>query len=148
VEPVKENLVPDAKQEPDPLRPSGPAEERILDAIDTGDDEWALLGDKPPVMNPPSTPAPNVDDTLSSRAVTVASYFNRLGCCTNAKQYILPYLPPPGAPPPRFTLGRMQEVAQRLFLAIEPTYRPFLLHLFKLATWRDWNTSLFWCSVS
>lgn len=63
------------------------------------------------------------------------------------QQYVMPLLPP--APPvaPSFSLGRLKMAIERLYLAVEPAYLPFLIRIHRLATWQDWNTSCIWCSV-
>lgn len=63
------------------------------------------------------------------------------------KQYLLPVLPPARLEPPIFTLGRLRLTAQRLYLAIQPAYGPFFIHLAKLATWKDKKTSFIYCTV-
>jgi GRAM domain-containing protein 4 len=45
-------------------------------------------------------------------------------------------------------LSRFKLALQRFYLALEPTYRPFLVNMYNLATWKDWNQSCLWCIAS
>ncbi|KAG5647976.1 hypothetical protein DXG03_007010 [Asterophora parasitica] len=62
--------------------------------------------------------------------------------------YLVPRLPPPRLPPAPFTIGRLRLATQRLYLAIEPVYIPFLSRMINLATWKDRTISCFYCLVS
>lgn len=59
---------------------------------------------------------------------------------------LVPHLLPPQPLPPAFTIGRLRQSAQRLYLAIEPTYGPFFKASFALASWQDPKRSLIYCS--
>ncbi|KIY71653.1 hypothetical protein CYLTODRAFT_418715 [Cylindrobasidium torrendii FP15055 ss-10] len=64
-----------------------------------------------------------------------------------AEQYVLPYLPPPAAPPAPFSFGRLRITIQRLYLFIEPFYIATALKLLKLATWEDPSRSMVYCGL-
>ncbi|KAF5385197.1 hypothetical protein D9615_001514 [Tricholomella constricta] len=61
--------------------------------------------------------------------------------------YLVPILPPPRLPPPPFTIGRLRLATQRLYLAVEPAYIPFLFNMLNLATWKDRKISLLYCVI-
>jgi hypothetical protein len=60
---------------------------------------------------------------------------------------LLPWLPSSVQPNQEFSYGRFKIALQRLFLALEPIYRPWLIGLWRLSTWKDWNRSAFMCSL-
>ena len=57
-------------------------------------------------------------------------------------------LPPPRPPPPDFSLSRVKQSSQRLYVALEPYFTSGALPLLKLATWKNPTTSFAYCSVS
>ncbi|KAI6007424.1 hypothetical protein EDD15DRAFT_2153445 [Pisolithus albus] len=63
-----------------------------------------------------------------------------------ANDLLLPHLPPEGSTPPPFTIKRFRLTIQRLYLAIVPTYQPFLLDLTTLALWEDRQRSFLYCA--
>ncbi len=80
---------------------------------------------------------------MLSASYEMSSYSN--GCAY--QELIVPLLPPPRAPPPDFSLGRLNQTASRLFVAVEPFYSQIAVPLLKLATWRDTKTSFGYCAV-
>ncbi|KAN0100607.1 hypothetical protein V8E55_000591 [Tylopilus felleus] len=62
-----------------------------------------------------------------------------------AYNYFLPYLPPAAGVSPTFTLNRLSLTLQRLYLALFPPYKAFLLDLARLALWKDYQRSLRHC---
>ncbi|KAF8560346.1 hypothetical protein OG21DRAFT_58202 [Imleria badia] len=62
-----------------------------------------------------------------------------------AYNYILPRLPPAAGVTPAFTLKRLSLTIQRLYLALFPPYKTFLLDLAQLALWKDYQHSLRHC---
>ena len=64
------------------------------------------------------------------------------------QDFFLPLLPPPRPPPPEFSIGRLKQTAQRLYVALEPVYSQIGLPLLKLATWQDPKRSFAYCAVS
>ncbi|KAI0363910.1 hypothetical protein BV20DRAFT_65419 [Pilatotrama ljubarskyi] len=64
-----------------------------------------------------------------------------------AIDYFLPLLPPPRPPPPAFSLGRLKDTAQRLYVALEPLYSLFVIPLLRLATWQDPRRSFVYCAL-
>ncbi|KAI0961588.1 hypothetical protein AcW1_000635 [Taiwanofungus camphoratus] len=94
-----------------------------------GSDDWEAVQE--PVTSP-HLPRPHQDRCLSDKI---------------ALDYVVPLLPPAPPPPPAFTLQRLKVTAQRIYLAIEPTYRPFFLRLARLATWQETNRSLVYCFI-
>ncbi len=65
-----------------------------------------------------------------------------------SQDLLLPLLPAPRPPPPDFTIGRLKQTAQRLYVAIEPFYKRCIKPLLKLATWKDPRRSFVYCAVS
>ncbi|TFK41171.1 hypothetical protein BDQ12DRAFT_679017 [Crucibulum laeve] len=63
-----------------------------------------------------------------------------------AFRYVMPNLPSPRPRPP-FTIGRLRLTTQRLYLAAEPVYLHFFDRMAKLATWKDRNKSLMYCTL-
>ena len=70
----------------------------------------------------------------------------RVAVFTKNMQHIRSWLPDGPLPPP-FSLKRMPHTAQRLYLALEPTYLHIASRLWHLAAWKDYSTSLFCCIV-
>lgn len=64
------------------------------------------------------------------------------------QDYFLPLLPPPRPPPPEFSLGRLRQTAQRLYVSVEPLYSLFAVPLLRLATWQNPRKSFIYCAVS
>ncbi|RPD62914.1 hypothetical protein L227DRAFT_572779 [Lentinus tigrinus ALCF2SS1-6] len=64
-----------------------------------------------------------------------------------AHDFLLPLLPAPRPPPPEFTLGRLKQTAQRLYVAVEPFYSWDIKPLLKLATWKDPRRSFVYCGL-
>ncbi|KAF8350074.1 hypothetical protein F5887DRAFT_943646 [Amanita rubescens] len=64
-----------------------------------------------------------------------------------AMNIIVPLLPPGPNPRPDFTLSRLRLTVQRLYMALEPIYRPFVVDMIHLATWSKRRRSLKYCLV-
>ncbi|KAI0655105.1 hypothetical protein C8Q70DRAFT_924356 [Cubamyces menziesii] len=64
-----------------------------------------------------------------------------------AVDFFLPLLPPPRPPPPEFSLSRLKQTAQRLYVALEPLYSMLLLPILRLATWQDTKKSFAYCAL-
>ncbi|RDB28719.1 hypothetical protein Hypma_015536 [Hypsizygus marmoreus] len=88
-------------------------------------------------------------DTSSSVSVTsIPSRFSDRSLSEEiAIQLLMPILPPARPPPPAFTLNRLRLTAQRLYLAVQPLYIPFLCRMADLATWKDMKISSIYCVI-
>ncbi|KAI0076095.1 hypothetical protein K474DRAFT_1598700 [Panus rudis PR-1116 ss-1] len=103
------------------------------------------------VKAPSHSPAPSEEiDATGIRADTNTS--SRIGAGTDKNTLsgwvaarLLPYLPPPNPPPAAFSIKRFRLAIQRIYMAVEPTYLPLAIRLYKLAAWKDYNTSLAYC---
>ncbi|KAF8078635.1 hypothetical protein FPV67DRAFT_1465909 [Lyophyllum atratum] len=62
-------------------------------------------------------------------------------------RWFIPILPPARLPPPPFTVGRLRLTTQRLYLAVQPVYIPFLSRMVNLATWNEKRISLLYCAI-
>ncbi|GJE86136.1 hypothetical protein PsYK624_022160 [Phanerochaete sordida] len=115
-------------------KPSAPEHELVpdIDADDDEDSSW--VGTQQDAPSSPSTiSSPVVDD-----------HDLGLGLAAWAASKILPLLPPPPPPQRPFSIKRARLAANRLFLALEPTYFPILKRMWYLAIWKDFGTSLFY----
>ncbi|KAG9121615.1 hypothetical protein FRC07_002364 [Ceratobasidium sp. 392] len=99
------------------------------------EEDWVSLSAPPPKQI--------VDCTLPPNLQSPSTPFEYIAAL------IYPYIPQ--APPPpakrRFRLSRAANSAQRLYMAVYPAYVPALVHLGRLASWRDPKKSGFWCGV-
>jgi hypothetical protein len=94
-----------------------------------------------------SASATHADD-LCRRIVSVRfNTLQRYHAHELVQRYLVPYIPPQPMPQQAFTLGRLRIATQRLYLATEPAYLPFLADLLQLATWRDRGRSIRLCIV-
>ncbi|KAJ3513821.1 hypothetical protein NLJ89_g2734 [Agrocybe chaxingu] len=96
------------------------------------DREWTPVRADNADYFPPTTSPPPVYSSLSEE----------IAFC-----YLLPLLPHPRPSAPPFTIGRLRLACQRLYLAILPTYGPFLSQIWELATWEDFGTSSTYCAM-
>ncbi|EJF66720.1 hypothetical protein DICSQDRAFT_164561 [Dichomitus squalens LYAD-421 SS1] len=64
-----------------------------------------------------------------------------------AMELVVPLLPPPRAPLPNFSIGRLRQTAQRLYVALEPMYTRLGVPLLRLATWTDPRQSFVYCAL-
>ncbi|KAF9015150.1 hypothetical protein BDQ17DRAFT_1229312 [Cyathus striatus] len=64
-----------------------------------------------------------------------------------ALRFILPNLPPLQRSVPPFTLRRLQQTSERIYLIVQSIYLPFATNLLKLSTWDDRNRSLLYCML-
>lgn len=87
------------------------------------------------------------DATEDNEGASVKSV-NRNLCLSEqiAFDYVLPLLPSRPPPRPPFSISRLRLTAQRLYMALEPCYRHFILKLIYLATWQDKTLSLKYCT--
>jgi len=114
------------------------------------DEEWTPISSSGETSSPPSvTPTTPHSKNLSEEFAHVITIHVLFTCfLLNVYQrYVLPILPRARPSPPPFTIGRLRLAAQRIYLAIVPTYGPFFSQLVSLATWEDSNASLIYCSV-
>lgn len=86
-------------------------------------------------------------DTASTLARDTDTEDAGLGLAAWAASKLVAYLPPPQPPQRPFSIKRARLAANRLFLALEPTYFPILKRLWNLATWKDLGTSLFYYTL-
>ncbi|KAG6857549.1 hypothetical protein H0H87_000148 [Tephrocybe sp. NHM501043] len=63
------------------------------------------------------------------------------------RDWLVSNLPPPRPPPQEFTLGGLRLTVERLIVAVEPVYLPFVASMARLATWKDKKSSTFYCTV-
>ncbi|KAF8622483.1 hypothetical protein AX15_006999 [Amanita polypyramis BW_CC] len=97
------------------------------------DDTVPLESDDDPVGTPIGIAEPTyTGNSLSERIAT---------------NVIVPLLPPRPSPPPPFTVSHLQLTMQRLYIVLEPAYRPFIVNLINLATWSNKQRSLTYCSI-
>ncbi|KAH9944357.1 uncharacterized protein BXZ73DRAFT_87271 [Epithele typhae] len=97
-------------------------------ALPLSDTTTGPAGEVPVKSRPPS----ERDGTLSQRI---------------ALDFLLPLLPPARPPPPGFSLGRLKQSAQRLYVAIEPYYSMGAIPLLRLATWQNPTRSFAYCAL-
>ncbi|KAH9950357.1 hypothetical protein B0H21DRAFT_785156 [Amylocystis lapponica] len=108
----------------------------VLDTDDEDhieDDDWVPIHETKDIPSPPPLPP---------RPVPSRSISERI-----ALDYIVPLLPAQPPPPPAFSLHRLKLTIQRVYISLEPTYKPPILRLIQLATWEDTNTSLVYCTA-
>ncbi|KAG8742064.1 hypothetical protein FRC10_002047 [Ceratobasidium sp. 414] len=103
--------------------------------IPADEEDWVSLSSPPPAQSLEPTLPPNLQSPS-----TPSEFIAALIC---------PYISqaPPPRPKRRFKLNRAANSAQRLYLAIYPTYVPPLIHLTRLSLWRDPKKSGLWCAV-
>ncbi|KAI9063089.1 hypothetical protein FKP32DRAFT_1652201 [Trametes sanguinea] len=99
-----------------------------------------------------SASAPALSDTLATKSTTptrpsLLSVPPKSLSERFAFELFLPLLPPPRPPPPEFSLGRLKQTAQRLYVALEPIYSVLLMPLLRLATWQDTRRSFVYCAL-
>lgn len=63
-----------------------------------------------------------------------------------AQRFIVPHLPPASLPQPLFTFGRLRVTTQRVYLSVEPAYKPFFAYQRRLARWENRRQSFVYCS--
>ncbi|KAH7910943.1 hypothetical protein BJ138DRAFT_1151815 [Hygrophoropsis aurantiaca] len=64
-----------------------------------------------------------------------------------AYRYVVPYMPPAPPPAPPFTVKRFRLSSQRVYLAVVPPYKSFLVHTARLALWEDYRKSSAYCTL-
>ncbi|KAI0335244.1 hypothetical protein GY45DRAFT_1317167 [Cubamyces sp. BRFM 1775] len=101
-----------------------------------------------------SASAPALSDTLSTSgnappAPTTSESWTGTRSLSEriAVDFFLPLLPPPRPPPPEFSLSRLKQTSQRLYVALEPFYSMLLLPMLRLATWKDAKRSFAYCAL-
>ncbi|KAI8995656.1 hypothetical protein BD414DRAFT_456718 [Trametes punicea] len=99
-----------------------------------------------------SSSAPALSETLSGESINPSRSPARSGAPRSLSERVavdlfLPLLPPPRPPPPEFSLGRLKQTAQRLYVALEPLYSVLFLPLLRLATWKDPRKSFSYCAL-
>ncbi|RDX55829.1 hypothetical protein OH76DRAFT_1551372 [Lentinus brumalis] len=112
--------------------------------------------DREPVAQAASASAPAIGE-FASQDTSTSSGTHRADAPTwdgsrsiserIAHDLLLPLLPAPRPPPPDFTIGRLKQTAQRLYVAVEPFYKRCVKPLLKLATWKDPRRSFVYCAL-
>jgi hypothetical protein len=72
VNPTTSTLDPSFNEGSDPLRPSEPAEKRVLETMDVDDEGWTSLDDSQ--RTPITAPTPSSEESLSKRIAMVMFY--------------------------------------------------------------------------
>lgn len=116
------------------------------------DDGWVSPQNSTVESRDDATESPVVGEGPAAWVASVSRLvwhlYTFLGWLLISTQKIIPLLPPPESPPRPFSIKRARLTANRLFLALEPTYYPILKSFWDLATWKNYGTSLLFCTVN